>query len=697
MAAAIVPAYTQDNDVVTDYYLEEDPAPVVSIPRERWYSLGEWVRDSIYYRRTTRGRIEVMKKVNSSATINLPEKTMMDRNIEEIARMAPKQDTIIVRDDISGKDMILMHAIMDDDGSMVATEQLQAAVVTARFRNVAERNGKVDLEFDITVPQSLYDSKWQLRFYPTLTVLDNTRDLESVFITGANYRRNQLKGYERYNRFLSTIINDPLKFIDLDKLEIFLKRNIPQLYAYKLDSTIVSEEEFATVYGVTERDAIAHYTNVHAISRNNRRIAAKKKMYEKYVKSPIEEFGIRLDTVMQNLAGDYVYSYTETIQTSRNLKKAEIRLSGEIYEDAKCLYTMPESDPLAFYISSLSSFIDETPRYMLQIVERRAAANSSYNIDFEVGKSNIVSSLRNNASEIERIKGDLASLMKNETFDLDSIIVTAYASPEGSVQANNVLCRRRADAVNSYFNSYVHHFEDSLRAEMGVSIDLSGDREKITDMYEGADIRFISHLGGENWKQLTQEIEMNEYISDEDKEEYYDIINVSNLDAREARLKRLRSYRHIKEDLYPACRTVRFDFMLHRKGMVKDTVHTTILDTTYMRGVELMRDRDFESALVLLRPYQDYNTAVAFVAMDYNVSAMTILQDLPQTAKTEYLKAIIYARQNDDQNAVQCFMNAARADRAYFNRGNLDPEIRAIIRRYNLDALDQDEYDDFSY
>lgn len=664
-------------------------------PRWYWTSLFEMARDSVYYKHTTQGRVTKMKEASASARLSLTDKTMVERDLEKLANMSAHRDTIVVKDDRTGKEMILMRAIRDDNGEMVANEVLNAAVVTARFRNVAERNGKVDLEFDITVPKALFDSRWQLRFYPTLTMLEKSTRLDAIYVTGREYRREQLRGYERYNRFLASIINDPKAFIDLRNLEIFLKRNIPELYAFKTDTSYVSETEFATVFGVTERDAVAHYTDLLAIRRNNRRIASKQRMWQKYVKTPIVEDGIRLDTVIQNLAGDYVYSYTQTIRTSRNLRKADITLNGEIYEEARRIYTMPESEPLTFYISSLSSFVDASPRYLLQVIERRASASMEYNVDFEVGKANVVPDLRDNASEIGRIKENLAQLMNNEVYDLDSIIVTAFASPEGSMRANDDLCRRRAESVSDYFNRYVRHYQDSLRADAWFSIDMSGSSDAMTSAYRGAKISFISHIGGENWKQLTQEVELCETLGPEEKEEYASLLDIPNLDERESRMKRMEKYRYIREILYPACRTVRFNFYLARKGMVKDTVHSTVLDTAYMRGVELMKDREYEKAVVILRPYQDYNAAVAFCAMDYNASAMAILKDLEPTPQVEYLKAIIHARNGDDKEAVQCFMNAANADHTYFNRGNLDPEIRAIIRRYRLDELDQP--DDFDY
>ena len=120
--------------------------------------------------------------------------------------------------------------------------------------------------------------------------------------------------------------------------------------------------------------------------------------------------------------------------------------------------------------------------------------------------------------------------------------------------------------------------------------------------------------------------------------------------------------------------------------MVKDTVHTTVLDSLYMRGVQAIRDRDYETAVTILRPYKDYNTAVAYCLMDYNASAMDILKDLPRTARVDYMLAILHARAGDDRMAVQHYLHACAKEPSYVHRGNLDPEIAALIKNYGLHA-----------
>ncbi len=614
-----------------------------------------------------------------------------DTPVYDIAR----PDTLVVHDD-DGREMIIMKAIKDENGEMVATDVINAAVVEARFRNVAERHGKVDIEFQIRVPKEMQDEQWQLRFYPRMHILEDTLHLDQVVITGAKYRKAQLKGYQQYEKYLASIITDTTRFINMRLLELFIQRNIPDLYAFKADSTDVADEHFnaildtkvacsfASEFGVTGRDAIEHYTNTISKRLNARRWEQREKMYRKYVKAPIVHEGLRLDTVITAANGDFIYNYVQTIATRPKLRKVDVVLSGDIFEQDKRLYEIPETEPLTYYISSLSAFVDGTPRYKKQITSRRVQANTACYIDFEQGSAEIDEDMSNNHFEIGRIKQNLASLIENKVFDLDSIIVTASCSPEGSVPFNTKLSQRRSESVSRYFEEYIRAYRDSLREENMVHVYFDGMAEEDIPGQTGNDVVFISRNNPENWRMLDVLIAQSDSLTANQKREYIDLCEIQNLDAREEMLSRKPYYRFLREVLYPRLRTVKFDFHLHRKGMVKDTIQTTVLDEEYMAGVQAIRDRDYETAIQILRPYKDYNAAVAFCAMDYNASALAILETLPETDQVHYMLAVIYSRQGRDRDAVEHYLKACKLTPSYWHRGNLDPEIAALIKRYNL-------------
>ena len=631
----------------------------------------------------TQRKLDRIRTESLGAQLVLPEESRLpDLETERTVR----RDTFQVVD-FDGREMLIMKAVRDDEtGDMVATDVLDAAVVTARFRNVAERHGKVDIGFQVRVPKEMQDSRWQLRFYPDMFILEDSLRLESIVITGAEYRRAQLRGYQQYERFLNSIVMDTTRFINVWQLELFLERNIPEVFAFKRDSSYVSDEQFRSVYGATEKEAVDHYTNMIARRINEHRKKRIPRMYQKYVKSPIITEGLRLDTVMRAVNGDFIYNYTQTIATRPQLRKVDIVLSGDIWEQDRKLYTVPRSEPLTFYISSLAAFADGTERYLTKVIERRAEANTACYVDFALGSSDVDLSIGSNASEMGRIRENLAALMVNETFDLDSIVVVSSASPEGTVAHNDRLSARRSASISRYLDEFMRHCRDSIEASRGFSVDEDGrvTRDRVQK------VPFVSRSGGENWRMLDRLVETDTLLTDTDRESYRTIREIEDADRRERMLQGEPYYRHMRESLYPRLRTVRFDFHLHRKGMMKDTVHTTVIDSAYMAGVQAIRDRDFEKAVTILRPYNDYNAAVAFCAMDYNQSALAILKDLEQTAQVNYMLAIVYSRLGDDRSAVQHYLWSCSQDPSYVHRGNLDPEISELIKRYNLNAQPDD-------
>ena len=235
----------------------------------------------------------------------------------------------------------------------------------------------------------------------------------------------------------------------------------------------------------------------------------------------------------------------------------------------------------------------------------------------------------------------------------------------------------------------MNHHQDSLERERGFAVDEEGN----IIIQKRKEVPMLGRSSGENWRMLDRLVERDTIMSPDQKESYFSIASMKDIDAREQSMQGKPYYKHLREHLYPRLRTVRFDFHLHRRGMVKDTVHTTVLDTVYMNGVQAIRDRDYERALTALRPYNDYNTAIAYLCMDYNASALQILEKLEKSGQVNYMLAVLYSRRGDEQKAVECYIRSCSQDPTYVHRGNLDPEISVLIRRYGLNAQPEDEFD----
>ena len=551
---------------------------------------------------------------------------------------------------------IIMNAIRDSEtGEMVASDVIVASKVTARFRNVAERAGYVTIGFDITVPAAMADSRWQLKIRPKMRIQSDTLALDPVYITGSGYRAGQLRGYERYRAFLATIITDTADFVHLHQLEVFLQRHFPETYAMKNDSSLISEPLAANLFGVTQRDALQHYTSHLRLSINERRKARAGRLYSRYVKDPIVTEGIRLDTVLVCADGDFTYCYEHTFRSRPHLRKVMVALDGDLYEMGERLTALPFPDELTFYISSLSSLADLTPRYRMTIVERVVYDNTKALIDFQIGKSVVDTLIGDNASELLRVRQCIESVLARDDLELDSLVVVASCSPEGSFESNRRLSEARSRAVLEYIGDYVpEEWRDSL----------------------------VASSLPENWAQLALLVENDTVISPVARKRICAMIaSMKNPDRTEREFAKMPDYRYMREKLCPQLRSVKFDFYLHRKGMQKDTVHTTEIDSVYMAGVQALTDLDYKRAVGILRPYDDYNAALAFMSADYNHSALDVLGRLDdRNPKVCYLKAMVLARLGQLEEAMKYFNLCIAYDPYMEHRANLDPEMHELVK-----------------
>ena len=558
----------------------------------------------------------------------------MGLSISDEKPLEPEEDRDVDIDSIRGtlsEGPLIMNAIRDSEtGEMVATDIISASKVTARFRNVAERAGYVSVSFDVTVPAGMADSKWQLKIWPYMAIQEDTMALEPLYITGANYRAAQLRGYQRYRAFLNSIITDTTDFIRIGQLEIFLERHYPETYAMKRDSSLISEPEAENLFGVTQRDALLHYSRSLRWHRNERRKGRVDMMYRRYVKDPIIREGIRLDTVLVGNEGDFTYRYEHTFRSRPKLRKVIISLKGGLFERGERILELPFPDDLTFYISSLSTLADGRPKYRMIVLERTVYDNTKALIDFRQGSAEVDTSLGCNAEEMIRVRRCIDDVFARDEFVLDSLVIMASCSPEGSYALNRRLSKERSEAVMRYVGEFVpEEWRDSLKA---------------------------SELP-ENWGQLSRLVANDTVIAAGQKERILKMIKgMKDPDFTERRLSGMKEYRYMREKLYPKLRSVSFDFYLHRAGMVQDTIHTTELDSVYMAGIQALKDLDYKKAVTLLRPYDDFNSALAFMSADYNHSALDVLRRLDDTdPKVCYLKAMVLSRLGQLAEAMKYF------------------------------------------
>ena len=388
---------------------------------------------------------------------------------------------------------------------------------------------------------------------------------------------------------------------------------------------------------------------------NERRKSRKDRMYGRYVKDPIRYDGVRLDTILMDTDGDFIYRYEHSFRSRPKLRKVDVILRGSMYEDGECIARLPFPDSLTFYISSLSALADDRPKYRMLVLERTVYDNTKAFIDFEQGSAAIDTAIGDNASELRRLRRCIDDMRTMDEFALDSLVIMASCSPEGGYDLNRRLSEARSRAV-------LDHFRDFVPEEWKESMKYS--------------------ICPENWKYLALLVANDTVIDRKESRRIADMIaRMKNPDETEREMSLMKGYRYMREKLYPRLRTVSFDFHMHRIGMVKDTVHTTEIDEEYMSGLAALKELDYKQAVSILRPYRDYNSALAFLAADYTHSAWDVLQGLSDDSRVCYLKAVALSRLGQVDEALKYFELCVKYDPYMEYRANLDPEMHAIVER----------------
>lgn len=95
-------------------------------------------------------------------------------------------------------------------GEEITSVELSEITVMASSKQVAERNGKINLDFVVTVPGELVSNKWQLQLAPVAYKPSDTLYLDRIFLSGADFAKMQKRGYMRYQAFINSIIPDSL-------------------------------------------------------------------------------------------------------------------------------------------------------------------------------------------------------------------------------------------------------------------------------------------------------------------------------------------------------------------------------------------------------------------------------------------------------------------------------------------------------
>ena len=475
------------------------------------------------------------------------------------------------------------------DGERVMALQIEQVTVVAKMRSIPERNGRVVLDFIVTLPKQLLGKSRSVVITPILHKPDESVALEDLVIRGGRFSLLQERDYWQY--------------------ETYVERFRPD--------TVGREAAF-----------------------------------NRFVKFPYPE-DARLDSLVEGRS-TVTYYYSQAVKTDETSKKMLITLQGQVLAVDDSAYRLPPSDTLSYVVSSMLSFVDTMPRYRIKVIDKFVTVEDRNYIQFFVGDTRVVDTLGDNRRQLDKITGLMRQIVEQQEFYVDTITLTAASSPEGDYAFNDRLSQGRAEALKRY-----------LVRRYGRSIDTM------------LTVRWVA----EDWQELTNRIRTDREVVNRDAILEL-IVAEKNPDRREQAIRQRfpQEYAYIRSVIYPQLRTVNFCCNLRRKGMVKDTIHTTELDTIYARGVELLQKRKYAKALYILNDYNDRNTVVAHLSLDHNERAMELLAAMPEDAVTEYLRAIACSRLGRKEEGREHFLEACRLDERMEYRGNLDPEIAELLK-----------------
>lgn len=560
-----------------------------------------------------------------TADIRLPKgQTAETPEIEDVEQAVEQAKRISLG---PGRDSIyLLETERDEDGEMTMNGGgIGAVYVVAKSKNVAERNGEISIDFIVSIPADLQDNNYGLRLTPIIENNSRIEALQPLSIRGELFSALQKRQYWQMNRYLNRLLGDTTDLSSTTTLAAKYYR------AYN-NYTTAGERRKAEKLEHTYRQTVAF----------------------PYLNDP------RLDSVV--LRKEKIrYYYTQKYRPTKDTRQLKLFFRGQVAAIDRSVYDFRNTDTLTFSVTSMLSLIDPEPRYMIQVIDKYVEVRDRNYITFHVGRSDIIDTLGDNRAQLGKIERLMDTLINQYEFFVDSITITASSSPDGSRILNDRIASARANSIKRHLVSKFGREVDTLIRTRSIGEDWTLLK------------RMIRHNSDvPHWKAITDMIDKS-----------------SNLDITEQEIRQQypKEYAYLREVVYPQLRAVDFRYNLRRVDMVKDTIQLTVLDTTYMRGVQELRDREYVKALRTLYDYKCQNLAIVMMSLCYDDAALEILEQLPpaeKNAKTDYLTAIVLSRLNKPHEGLEYYLKAIKADPVLKFRGNLDPEIQLLYKQNNV-------------
>ncbi len=148
---------------------------------------------------------------------------------------------------------------------------------------------------------------------------------------------------------------------------------------------------------------------------------------------------------------------------------------------------------------------------------------------FRVNQTTLMEELGSNRAELQKVRNSIDYIDEEEDFQIESIHIEAYASPEGNYENNIRLAQGRAHALKNYILT-LYNIESSL-----ISLQSKG----------------------ENWEGLQRALLQSPVFTPAQKEEIQKILALQPVELRKSRLKSYeggKPYQYLLQEVYPSLR-----------------------------------------------------------------------------------------------------------------------------------------------
>lgn len=624
----------------------------------------------------------------------------------------------------------IAKATVDETGESMPTMQLQGIVVEQRLKNIAERNGMVNLDFIVTVPKSLINDRWQLRVYPRAFKDNSDRiDLQPLILSGADFLRMQEKGYNEYKAFVASIVPDSLYWQEMINHKGVQKAlsDLEAEYHKAWQNDLLLKREW-----IDWRDKInKRYLLFNTEMKRNRASIdpessvlavlpaywLERKFDRRSVPRTFAEYAFGNKEIIKKQITpedslEIEKRFTDVKRIAENERKKQERQA--MYQKlvkfpriaARLDSIVASGNDFKYYYTQQLDADSNTKKIKLVLNgEVVAIDQSTYEVPQSDTLTYYVSAMVDFLDEAPRYKTEVVHRRVDKviTANIDFKVGSAVVDPTLSNNAKELeKVRETVDDIERVGDLVLDGLEmtgyASPEGNATFNSNLANKRTESLKQYILSNRLFGGRRpaiktmnGGENWDGLLAWA--RDSINGVSVFELADLENIikstSDFDAREAKLRSEKPglYAKLREEAYPALRVTEFRFLTHRAQMVQDTIHTTVIDERYNEGRELLKDREYKKALTILSEYPtDYNYVICLMSLGYDQRAFEILNNYGRkdNADVQYLLAILHVRLGRVKSAVQCLIQSAQLDHRKVFRAMMDPELSKLVNNYGL-------------